>query len=82
MITEQNILDQGFTLYKVNEEGLNHPVANKEYLAVGTRTLGTSERVSIISLVYFDDSHMKITNFFNQPLFNKEYFFIGEIKKY
>ena len=79
MITEQDILDQGFTFYKYNERGLNNPVSSSEYLAEGTRTVGTAERVSVISLVYFQDTTMKITNFFNQPIFNREYFFIGEL---
>jgi hypothetical protein len=80
MVTEQEILDENFTFFQGYELGGNNPVASTEYLAIGTRTIGTAERVSLISLIYFTDGSMKITNYFNQPLLSKEYFFIGEVK--
>lgn len=82
MVTQEQIEAKNFTLYKINEVDVNNVVGSKEYLAVGTKRVGDSKskRTSVISLVYFDDGLVNITNFFNEPLFNREFFFFGELK--
>ncbi|MGK2864871.1 MAG: hypothetical protein ACSLE0_23265 [Chitinophagaceae bacterium] len=80
MVTQEQIEAKNFTFYKTHPESLNNPIASTEYLAIGTRTLGNPDRIGLISLIYFDDSSMKITNFFNNPAYTKEYFFIGDVE--
>jgi len=79
MITEQNIIDRNFTLYADVKEDIVIDTGWKEYLAEGTRTSGTKKRVSVISLTLYNNNEVKITNWFNQPLFPREFFFLGEI---
>ena len=79
MLTQEQIEAKNFTIFQTNGVDVNNPLENTEYLAIGTRTVGTAERVSLISLVYYSDGTMKITNYFNQPLLSREYFFIGEV---
>lgn len=82
MVTQEQIESKNFTLYKVNEVDVNNKVGSKEYLAVGERRLGDAKhvRTSVISLVYFEDGLCNITNFFNQALFYREFFFFGKLE--
>jgi hypothetical protein len=81
MLTEQNFVDRGFTLWKQDGEEKNSLIDNDVYIAKGVRTFGESTRTNLIVLTYLPTvDEIYVSNTFTNPLFNREYFLVGRVE--
>jgi len=76
MVTEEQILDKGFCKFIESKQSASNSIDERvDYIALGA----FKSRKQYLLLSYFDNGLMKITDYFENPLTYREYYFTGQV---
>ena len=79
MLTKEQIEDRNFTLYSQSLESNTNPLGDRDdYIALAK--VGEAEYLVLIQ--YYtstNQGHMKIKDFWNDPILFPEYYYVGEV---
>ena len=76
MLTQQNIIDKGFTYWRSSAESVTNERPDRDdYLAIGVKHKDAkNEYERVLLLSYDSDGYLTITTYFNNPVIYREYY--------